>query len=132
VPHGAPVVADRRVPDRIAIRGLRAQGHHGVYAFERERGQVFLCDAVLEVDTSAAAAGDDLRRTVNYADLARELYAVLAGEPVNLLEALAQRLAEVCLAHELVDAVEITVHKPQAELGVPFDDVTVAIRRERA
>ena len=125
-------MADRGVPDRVAIRGLRAQGHHGVYAFERERGQVFLCDAVLELDTSAAAAGDDLQRTVNYAELARELYAVLAGEPVNLIEALAQRLADVCLAHELVDAVEITVHKPQAELGVPFDDVTVAIRRERA
>jgi 7,8-dihydroneopterin aldolase/epimerase/oxygenase len=124
-------VADR-VPDRIVIRGLRAQGHHGVYAFERERGQVFLCDAVLELDTSAAAAGDDLHRTVNYADLARELYRVLAGDPVNLLEALAQRLADVCLAHEVVDAVEITVHKPQAELGVPFSDVEVTIRRERA
>jgi dihydroneopterin aldolase len=125
-------VAERPVPDRVAIRGLRAQGHHGVYDFERERGQVFLCDAVLELDTRAAAEGDDLHRTVNYADLARELYAVLAGDPVNLIEALAQRLADVCLAHELVDAVEITVHKPQAELGVPFDDVTVSIRRERA
>jgi dihydroneopterin aldolase len=119
------------VPDRIALKGLRAQGHHGVYAFERERGQMFRCDAVLELDTSAAAAGDDLRKTVNYADLARELYAVLAGEPVNLLEALAQRLADVCLAHSMVDAVEITVHKPQAELGVPFDDVTVSIRRQK-
>jgi dihydroneopterin aldolase len=124
-------VAERRT-DRIEIRGLRAQGHHGVYAFERERGQVFLCDAVLELDTSEAAAGDDLHRTVNYADIARELYGVLAGDPVNLLEALAQRLADVCLAHEMVDAVEITVHKPQAELGVPFGDVVVTIRRERA
>ena len=51
---------------------------------------------------------------------------MLAGEPVNLLETLAQRLADVCLAYPLVDAVEITVHKPQAELGVPFDDVTVS------
>jgi 7,8-dihydroneopterin aldolase/epimerase/oxygenase len=50
---------------------------------------------------------------------------------VNLLEALAQRLADVCLANPLVDAVEITVHKPQAELGVPFDDVTVSIRRQK-
>ena len=57
---------------------------------------------------------------------------MLASEPVNLLETLAQRLADVCLAYPLVDAVEITVHKPQAELGVPFDDVTVSIRRERA
>ena len=50
---------------------------------------------------------------------------------MDLLETLAQRLADVCLAYELVDAVEITVHKPEADLGVPFDDVTVAIRRER-
>ena len=120
------------VPDRITLRGLRAHGRHGVYAFERERGQVFVVDAVLELDTTAAAAGDDLDRTVNYAELAHQLYAVVTGEPVNLIEALAQRLADVCLANPLVDAVEITVHKPQAELGVPFDDVTVSIRRERA
>jgi dihydroneopterin aldolase len=118
-------------PDRIALRGVRAHAHHGVYAFERERGQLFSIDAVLEVDTRAAAVGDDLDKTVNYADLARQLHAVLTGEPVNLLETLAQRLAAVCLADPLVDAVEITVHKPQAELGVPFDDVTVSIRRER-
>ncbi|SFE11187.1 dihydroneopterin aldolase [Blastococcus tunisiensis] len=118
-------------PDRIAIRGLRAHGNHGVYAFERERGQLFLVDAVLELDTAAAAAEDDLARTVNYAELAHRLYAVVTGEPVDLIESLAQRLADVCLADPLVDAVEITVHKPQAELGVPFDDVTVTIRRGR-
>jgi dihydroneopterin aldolase len=118
-------------PDRITLRGVRAHANHGVYAFERERGQMFRVDAVLELDTVAAAAGDDLEKTVNYAELAQKLYAVLTGEPVNLLETLAQRLADVCLAGPLVDAVEITVHKPQAELGVPFDDVTVAIRRQK-
>lgn len=122
----------RPAPDRIALRGVSARAHHGVYAFERERGQTFRVDAVLELDTAAAAAGDDLDRTVNYAELAQKLYAVLTGESVNLLETLAQRLADVCLADPLVDAVEITVHKPQAELGVPFDDVAVAIRRTRA
>ena len=118
-------------PDRITLRGVRAHANHGVYAFERERGQMFRVDAVLEVDTRAAAVGDDLEKTVNYAELAKNLYAVLTGESVNLLETLAQRLANVCLADPLVDAVEITVHKPQAELGVPFDDVTVAIRRQK-
>jgi dihydroneopterin aldolase len=120
------------VPDRIVLRGLRAKGKHGVYAWERERGQTFLCDAVLELDTRHAATSDDLERTVNYAELAKQLYAVLSGEPVHLLETLAQRLADVCLGHALVDAVEITVHKPQAELGVPFADVEVSIRRERS
>jgi dihydroneopterin aldolase len=123
-------VADR-VPDRIAVRGIRAHAHHGVYGWERERGQMFRVDAVLELDTAPAAAFDDLERTVNYAELAQRLHAVLAGEPVNLLETLAQRLAEVCLAAPVVGAVEITVHKPDAELGVPFDDVAVTIRRTK-
>jgi dihydroneopterin aldolase len=118
--------------DRITLRGLRAHAHHGVYPFEREQGQLFLVDAVLELDTRAAAAGDDLEKTVNYAELGQRLHAVLTGEPVNLLETLAQRLAHVCLSDPLVDAVEITVHKPQAELGVLFDDVAVTIRRARA
>jgi len=125
-------VADQHpAPDRIALRGISAHAYHGVYAFERERGQHFSVDAVLEVDMRAAAAGDDLEKTVNYAELAQRLHAVLTGEPVNLIETLAQQLADVCLADPLVDAVEITVHKPQAELGVPFDDVTVSIRRVR-
>jgi dihydroneopterin aldolase len=123
-------VADR-TPDRIAVRGLRAHAHHGVYAHEREQGQIFLVDAVLEVNTRPAAATDDLELTVNYAELAQQLHHVLVSEPVDLLETLAQRLADVGLAHPLVDAVEITVHKPEADLGVPVGDVTVTIRRER-
>jgi dihydroneopterin aldolase len=120
-----------RTPDRIAVRGVTAHANHGVYDWERERGQTFRVDAVLELDTAPAAAGDDLDRTVNYAALAQQLHAVLTGEPVDLLETLAQRLADTCLANPLVDAVEITVHKPEAELGVPFDDVAVTIRRAR-
>jgi dihydroneopterin aldolase len=119
------------VADRISIVGLEAYAHHGVYAVEREQGQLFRVDAVLELDTAPAAAGDHLDRTVNYAEVAQGLHAVLSGEPVDLLETLAQRLADVCLANPLVDAVEVTVHKPDADLGVPFHDVTVAIRRER-
>ena len=116
-------------PDRIAVRGISAHAHHGVYDWERERGQTFRVDAVLELDTGPAAAGDELAKTVNYAELAQRLHAVLTGEPVDLLETLAQRLADVCLQPAQVEAVEITVHKPQAELGVPFADVTVTIRR---
>jgi 7,8-dihydroneopterin aldolase/epimerase/oxygenase len=118
--------------DRISLTGLAAHAHHGVYDWERERGQTFRVDAVLELDTRPAAAGDDLAKTVNYAELAQRLHAILTGDPVDLLETLAQRLADTCLATPLVDAVEITVHKPDAELGVVFDDVSVAIRRDRS
>jgi dihydroneopterin aldolase len=121
----------RTVPDRITVHGLTGHGFHGVYPAEREHGQTFRIDAVLELDTSPAAATDDLTMTVNYAELSQRLHSLLVGEPVDLLETLAQRLADCCLAYDVVDAVEITVHKPDADLGVPADDVTVAIRRTR-
>ena len=119
------------MPDTISLLGLRVRGFHGVFEHERRDGQDFVVDAVLELSIAAAAASDDLHDTVHYGELASQLAAVVAGEPVNLLETLAQQLADVCLADPLVDAVEITVHKPEADLGVPFDDVTVTIRRER-
>jgi 7,8-dihydroneopterin aldolase/epimerase/oxygenase len=119
------------VSDRITLRGLRARGHHGVYAEEREAGQTFLVDISLDVDTHRAASSDDVADTVHYGDLAAEVVGVVAGEPVNLLETLAARIAGVCLSRSLVESVEVTVHKPEAPVGVPFDDVAVTIVRTR-
>ena len=117
--------------DRITLSGLRGRGMHGVYPRERLEGQTFVVDAVLELDTRAAAAGDDLSRTADYGSIAERLVAVIEGEPVNLIETLAARLAGICLADPVVHAVEITVHKPDAPITVPFEDVSVSIRRER-
>ena len=115
--------------DRITLTGLRVRGFHGVLPEERRNGQEFVVDAVLHLDLRPAGETDDLTRTVHYGVLAEQLAAVVAGEPVDLLETLAQRLADVCLSYEQVQAVEITVHKPEADLGVPFDDVTVTVVR---
>jgi dihydroneopterin aldolase len=119
------------VTDRIALRGLRAVGHHGVYAEERANGQPFVVDVVLDVDTGAAAASDEVTDTVHYGELAVRVVAVVEGEPVNLIETLAQRIADVCLEDDRVDADEVTVHKPEAPVGVEFSDVAVSIVRRR-
>lgn len=118
--------------DRIALRGLRVHGRHGVLAEERRAGQVFVVDAVLTVDTRRAASADDLALTVDYAALAARLADVVAGEPVDLIETLAARLADVCLAEPLVEQVEVTVHKPQAPVGLAFADVSVTVARQRS
>jgi 7,8-dihydroneopterin aldolase/epimerase/oxygenase len=118
--------------DQVAVRGLRVRGFHGVLPEERRDGQDFVIDAVLGVDIAAAAATDDLARTVNYSEVAHRLTEIVAGEPVDLIETLAERLAAACLEQSLVEDVEITVHKPSAPIGLPFDDVTVTIRRTRA
>jgi dihydroneopterin aldolase len=117
--------------DRITLRGLRVRGRHGVYDFERENGQDFVVDAQLELSTAPAAASDDVADTVHYGELAQRLAEVVGGEPVNLLETLAGRLADVCLADERVAAATVTVHKPQAPIPLQFADVAVTIRRSR-
>lgn len=123
--HGRPL-------DRVALRGLRVRGRHGVLAEEKALGQWFVVDVVLHLDTRAAAADDDLSRTVHYGVLAEDVAAVVAGEPFDLVETLAQRVADVALASGEVTAVDVHVHKPEAPVTVPFDDVVVSIRRWRS
>ncbi|MBQ0848231.1 dihydroneopterin aldolase [Streptomyces sp. NPDC057621] len=118
--------------DRVALRGLRARGHHGVFPKEREEGQTFIVDLVLGLDTRPAAADDDLTKTVHYGIVAEEVVAVVQGDAVNLIETLAERIATTCLKHDGVQEVEVCVHKPDAPITVPFDDVTVTIIRSRA
>ncbi len=123
--------SDPAFPDRIELIGLRAKGFHGVFDVERREGQDFVVDVVLHVDARAAAASDDLADTVHYGDLAEQVHAVVTGEPVDLIETLASRIAEVALAPQGVGAVDVAVHKPQAPVTVAFGDVVVRVHRRR-
>jgi dihydroneopterin aldolase len=118
--------------DAISVRGIRARGRHGVLPAEQELGQEFTVDVTLYLDTAQAAATDDLSLTVDYGELATRLAAVVSGEPVKLIETLAERLAQVCLSYARVEEVEVSVHKPAAPIPLPFDDVVVTIRRRRS
>jgi dihydroneopterin aldolase len=119
------------VADRITLTGLTVRGFHGVYEHERRDGQDFVVDATLWLDSRPAAASDDVADTVDYGALAERLATVVAGEPVNLIETLAARLCELCMADERVIAAEVTVHKPQAPIAREFADVAVTARRSR-
>ncbi|HEY9358615.1 MAG TPA: dihydroneopterin aldolase, partial [Arthrobacter sp.] len=103
----------------------------GVFDFERREGQPFVVDAVLHLDFSPAAASDDVRDTAHYGEVAERITGWITGEPVNLIEALAVRIAEDLLGEYRLHAVEITVHKPKAPIEVPFGDVSVTVYRER-
>jgi len=115
----------------IELTGLRALGYHGVFDFERRDGQEFVVDVTLSVDTRVAAASDDLADTVDYGEVAAAVHARISGEPHNLIETLAERIAEDCLADARVRSVEVVVHKPSAPVGVAFSDVRVRIVREQ-
>ncbi|BFM24689.1 dihydroneopterin aldolase [Microbacterium testaceum] len=117
--------------DRITLTGVRAVGFHGVYPDEKRDGQEFVVDAVLNLSLRRAAETDDVVDTVHYGELAERLVAVVEGEPVDLIETLAQRLADEVLTDRRVETVTITVHKPKAPITVPFGDVSVTITRGR-
>ncbi|KQZ09804.1 dihydroneopterin aldolase [Agromyces fucosus] len=118
--------------DRITLTGLRVRAHHGVFDFERVEGQEFVIDVSVAVDLAAAAASDELDRTVHYGELAEAVVAAVERDPVDLIETVAERVAAVALGFAAVDEVEVTVHKPQAPITVPFGDVAVTIVRGRA
>ena len=118
--------------DRISLVGLSARGHHGVLPFEREEGQLFTVDVILDLGqrgTAVAAVTDSVTDAVDYSRVANGIVSIIEGEPVNLIESLADRIAERVLSFPRVVAAEVTVHKPEAPLDVAFEDVSVTIHR---
>jgi 7,8-dihydroneopterin aldolase/epimerase/oxygenase len=113
----------------IRITGLEAHGYHGVFEEEKAAGQAFLVDLELTVDTIPASRSDALGDTVDYGALAQATYDLVVGTRYNLIERLAEEIAAMILGLGGIEAVQVTVHKPQAPVAVPFRDVSVTIRR---
>ncbi|HEY0890374.1 MAG TPA: dihydroneopterin aldolase [Nocardioides sp.] len=118
--------------DELAVLGIECFAHHGVFEFERREGQTFPIDLVLGVDTRPAAASDDLQDTVDYGSLVAAVKAAVERDPVDLIETLAQRIADVCLLDTRVEWVRVSVHKPDAPIEATFSDVVLTITRHRS
>ena len=117
--------------DRIVIDGLEVWAHHGVLPHERELGQRFVLDVALELDLAPAGASDALADTVDYGALAEAIHDRVAGERHDLLERVAEQVADLALEDQRVRAVEVTVRKPAAPLTVVAREVRVEVRRSR-
>ncbi|WP_129661371.1 dihydroneopterin aldolase [Rothia uropygialis] len=116
--------------DRISVTGIGAVGYHGVFDHEKRVGQPFFVDVTLFMDCSTAGRTDNLENTVNYGAVAESVKEVIVGEPVNLIETVAERIVQGLFEKFDLPAVEVTVHKPKAPIEVTFADVSVTILRE--
>jgi 7,8-dihydroneopterin aldolase/epimerase/oxygenase len=119
------------INDHITLTGLRASAFHGVLEHERRTGQLFVIDVTVWLDLEPAGETDDLARTVHYGELAEQVVSAVESEPVDLIETVAERIADVALSHTSVLRTSVTVHKPAAPIAVPFGDVSVTIERSR-
>ncbi|WP_028473974.1 dihydroneopterin aldolase [Nocardioides alkalitolerans] len=117
--------------DQLAVSGIECFAHHGVFADERREGQRFVVDLVLGVATRPAAASDDLHDTVDYGSLTMAVKTAVESDPVDLIEVVAQRIADVCLLVGRVEWARVTLHKPDAPIPAAFADVALTIERKR-
>jgi dihydroneopterin aldolase len=128
----APGRADEartRRRDRIELRGLRLVGVVGVPDAERARPQPIEIDLDLVVDLAAAAAGDDLAATADYAAALDAVAAVVAASDHRLLESLAEAIAVAVLGDVKVAAVTVAVRKLRPP--VPYDLGSAGVRVTR-
>ncbi|CAN5312500.1 dihydroneopterin aldolase [soil metagenome] len=103
--------------DRILLHGMVFHGRHGTLSAERELGQPFVVDVELHLDLRPAGLSDDLEKTVDYSEVHRRAREIVEGEPVNLTETIAERIAsEILEEHPPVRSVRVRVAKPHVRL----------------
>jgi dihydroneopterin aldolase len=118
--------------DRIYLTGISAFAFHGVYENERREGQKFSVDLVLDVDLYPAGVSDDLKDSVDYSLIAKVAHEELVGDPCNLIEAVAERIAgRILKEFEGIQGISVKVHKPDADVGIALNDIAVEIERRR-
>ena len=119
-----------RKSDEIRIRGLRIFAHHGVFEEETRLGQMFVVNATLYTSTRQGGLADALEQTISYADVCVFLTEYLQKNTWKLLEAAVEHACRALLLRfPLINEVELEMEKPSAPIPLPFDSVSVCVRR---
>lgn len=116
--------------DEIIISGLKIFAWHGVYEDEKEKGQNFIVNAKLFLDTSMAGESDSLEDSVDYGKVCLFINDFMRINRFNLLEAVANQMArKIMVRFPMTQSVELEVMKPEAPIPLPFENVSVKITR---
>ena len=116
--------------DRIFLKGMVFYGYHGVSPSEKELGQTIVVDLELEVDLKAPGTSDDLRDTVDYSSVYRAVKETVEGPSHNLLESLAEEVAQKLLRTFPLDGIRIRVTKPHVPIkGGVLEGAGVEVHR---
>ncbi len=118
--------------DKIIVKNLNIFAYHGVNPEEKENGQNFVFDITAFLDLSAPCVTDDVNDTVSYAKIIKSVIRIAINEKNDLLEHVAQRVADGLFKDfPKIQRLIITLKKPEAPIKADFDYVAVEIERER-
>jgi dihydroneopterin aldolase len=98
--------------DKVYLKNYTVVAKHGYYKEEHAKAQRFVVSVVASLDVSSAAHTDDLHKTLNYEHIRKIVYDILMTSPHNLIESLAEEMADSILSHSTVTSVEIDISKP--------------------
>ena len=115
--------------DFIEIHGIAGFGYHGLFDHERVNGQGFGVDVKLELKKKKVFKSDAIDDAVDYSKVVRVVHEIIVGQPVNLIERLAELIAQTLLNTFPIKSVEVVVHKSNAPVGLPVADIAVRIKR---
>jgi dihydroneopterin aldolase len=117
--------------DLVRLHNMQFYGRHGVNPEEQTLGQRFEVDVELRLDTRPAALQDDLRLTINYAQVYKAVKRIVEEECFALIETLAETIATQVGQHFAPDSVRVCVRKPHAPIKGVLDYVAVEIERTK-
>lgn len=117
--------------DRLTITNLKVYCYHGLYSEEQLLGQNFYVTAELFLDTEEAGRKKDLTLSVNYAELCHKITEFMLQQRQDLIESVAHYLAEEIFQYSpLIRELTLKISKPEAPIGLPFENVSVDIHRK--
>ncbi len=117
--------------DKVSITGIEAFGFHGVFEHEKKEGQEFIVDVEFEYDTAKVVQTDFIEDAIDYGAVAILIKSIVEGEPKNLIEKVADEIAQQILNNFKVNSVKVTLHKPHAPIDMEFKDVSVSVERRK-
>ena len=113
--------------DKVYIKGLKTDAVIGVYDWEQDIRQTLVLDLELASDNRAAAATDGIAEAVDYDAISKRILAYVQASEFQLIETLAEKVAEIVLAEFDIPWVRLKLSKPGAVADA--EDVGVIIER---
>ncbi|REL36516.1 dihydroneopterin aldolase [Thalassotalea euphylliae] len=113
--------------DKVFIQGLKIQTTIGFYEWEKQIKQTLVIDLTMGWNTRLAAENDELAKTLDYAEISVALEQFANENPVDLLETLAERMANFLITEYQIPWLKLAIGKP----GAVHNAQTVGVEIER-